>query len=66
MPKEMYGDEAPGSNGHATYVDPVSGMESKAGVINEAGEIYGNIETAKEYGYVHRGWAGNSEKLELC
>ena len=55
MTKETYGDEAPGSNGHATYVDPASGMESKAGVMNEAGEIYGNIETAEEYGYVHRG-----------
>ncbi len=55
MSKETYGSEAPASNGHATYVDPTSGMGSKAGVMNEAGEIYGNIETAEEYGYVQRG-----------
>jgi amino acid transporter len=55
MSKETYGDETPGSNGHATYIDPASGTENKAGVMNEAGEIYGNIETAEEYGYVHRG-----------
>lgn len=55
MSKEVYDNEAPSSNGRATYVEPATGMESKAGVLNEAGEIYGNLETAEEYGYVTRG-----------
>jgi hypothetical protein len=55
MSKEVYDNEAPGSNGRATYVEPATGMESKAGVLNEAGEIYGSLETAEEYGYVTRG-----------
>ncbi|RFU29133.1 hypothetical protein B7463_g7206, partial [Scytalidium lignicola] len=37
------------------YIDPSTGIESKTGRIAEAGEIYGNIETAEEYGYVTRG-----------
>jgi amino acid transporter len=45
-------------NGHvpASYVDPVTGIESKQGRITEAADIYGNIETAEEYGYVTRGY----------
>jgi amino acid transporter len=57
MEKEPYNvDESPDYNGHshAHYVDP-SGVESKEGRIREAGELYGNIETAEEYGYVTRG-----------
>lgn len=56
--KESYRvDESPDgshSNNHNTYVDP-TGLESKSGRIAEAGELYGNIETAEEYGYVTRG-----------
>jgi amino acid transporter len=50
-------DETPAYNGgsHAQYIDPATGHESKAGRIQEAGELYGNIETAEEYGYVTRG-----------
>ena len=57
MSKEMYVNEAPGysDRGHAPYIEPVSGIETKYGVINEASELYGNIETAEEYGYVQRG-----------
>jgi yeast amino acid transporter len=57
MSNEKYDSETAGYNGHshATYVDPTTGMESKAGMLNEAGELYGNIETAEEYGYVTRG-----------
>ena len=57
MSKEMYDNGVTDYSGHGnvTYVDPVSGMETKSGVINEAGELYGNIETAEEYGYVQRG-----------
>jgi len=58
--KEAYRvDESPdGSHGnnHNTYVDPSTGIESKTGRIAEAGELYGNIETAEEYGYVTRGY----------
>ena len=55
--KEQYAvGEEPDYNGHAraTYVDP-SGVESKSGRILEAGELYGNLEEAEEYGYVTRG-----------
>jgi amino acid transporter len=57
MSKEMYHGEVPDYNGHdhATYVDPVSGLESKSGVFSEAGELYRNIDTAEEYRYVQRG-----------
>jgi amino acid transporter len=57
MSNEKYDNESPdySGRGHATYVDPNTGVESKAGVFNEAGELYGNIETAEEYGYVTRG-----------
>ncbi|PQE19160.1 putative general amino acid permease protein [Rutstroemia sp. NJR-2017a BBW] len=50
-------DETPAYNGgsHAQYIDPATGHESKVGRIQEAGELYGNIETAEEYGYVSRG-----------
>lgn len=51
------GRDEPVGNGHApaTYVDPVTGIESKQGRITEAADIYGDIETAEEYGYVTRG-----------
>jgi amino acid transporter len=44
-------------NGHApaAYVDPATGIESKTGRISEAADIYGDIETAEEFGYVTRG-----------
>jgi len=42
-------------NGYATYVDPATGEENKSGRIMEAGELYGNLDTAEEYGYVARG-----------
>jgi amino acid transporter len=63
MEKEQYNvDETPDYNGHthAQYVDP-SGVESKAGRILEAEELYGNIETAEEYGYVARGYVQSLE-----
>jgi amino acid transporter len=55
MSKETYTVDDYNGHSHATYVDPVSGVESKAGVLSEAGEIYGNLQTAEEYGYVTRG-----------
>ena len=58
MEKEQYNvSESPDYNGHAhnTYVDPQTGIESKSGRINEAAGLYGDFETAEEYGYVTRG-----------
>jgi amino acid transporter len=58
MSKETYlVNEVPAYDGHApeTYVEPVSGVESKSSALNKAGEIYGNIQTAEGYGYVTRG-----------
>jgi yeast amino acid transporter len=55
MSKETYNvSEVPGHDGHA-HDNHVSGAERKAGALNEAGEIYGNIQTAEDYGYVTRG-----------
>lgn len=54
MEKEQYRvDESPDDSGHAyaTYND----RSCKEGRILEAGELYGNIQTAEEYGYVTRG-----------
>jgi amino acid transporter len=58
MEKEQYNvNESPDYNGHAhaAYVDPATGIETKAGRIEEAAGLYGNIETAEQYGYVTRG-----------
>jgi amino acid transporter len=58
MEKDQYVvGETPDYNGHAhnTYVDPHTGIESKSGRMNEAADLYGNIETAEEMGYVTRG-----------
>jgi hypothetical protein len=59
MEKEQYNvNESPDYNGHAhaSYVDPATGIETKAGRIEEAAGLYGNIETAEQYGYVTRGY----------
>lgn len=59
MNKEQYNvsTTAEDYNGHAhaQYVDPGTGVESKTGRMTEAADIYGDIETAEEYGYVTRG-----------
>ncbi len=58
MEKDSYAvNESPDYNNghvHQTYVDP-SGIQSKEGRLQEAADVYGNIETAEEYGYVTRG-----------
>lgn len=56
--KERYDvDETPAYNGHShnSYVDPSTGVETKTGRLGEAADLYGNIETAEEMGYVTRG-----------
>lgn len=61
MEKEHYNvDESSspdynGNHARAQYVDPVTGHATKSAGLQEAGELYGNIETAEEYGYVSRG-----------
>lgn len=45
---------------HPQYVEP-SGIESKQSRISEAAALYGDIQTAEEYGYVTRGYV---EKLK--
>lgn len=47
-------DEAYNGTHQAHYVEP-SGIESKEGRIAEAAALYGDIQTAEEYGYVTRG-----------
>lgn len=59
MEKDVYTtSQAADYNGHAhtQYVDPATGMENKTGRITEAAGLYGDIETAEEYGYVTRGY----------
>ncbi|TVY49622.1 putative proline-specific permease [Lachnellula occidentalis] len=56
MEREKYTVDASSAyNGHAAYVDPATGVGNKSGPLTEAGELYGNLDTADEYGYVHRG-----------
>jgi amino acid transporter len=55
MPKDTYTVDDYNDQAHTAYVDPVSGVESKAIALSEAGEVYGNLQTAEEYGYVTRG-----------
>ncbi|KAH6683029.1 amino acid permease/ SLC12A domain-containing protein [Halenospora varia] len=54
--KETYNvNESPTYSSPPAFVDPATGIESKSGRILEAGEIYGNLEEAEQYGYVTRG-----------
>lgn len=57
--KDQYNVEENGV--HPQYVDPY-GVESKQGRITEAAALYGDIQTAEEYGYVTRGYV---EKLGI-
>ncbi len=58
MEKDSYAvnESADYNNGHAnqTYVGP-TGLDGKTGRMQEAADLYGNVETAEEYGYVARG-----------
>jgi yeast amino acid transporter len=59
MEKDQYNvAETPEYNGHThtDYVDPATHRESKSARLHAAGELYGDIETAEEYGYVARGY----------
>ena len=59
MEKETYDvSSSPDHHGspNPQYVDPATGVESKSGRILEAGEIYGNLDDAEQYGYVARGY----------
>ena len=59
MEKEEYSvNDSPAYNGHgqSAYVDPTSGIESKEGRLQEATDMYGNVEDAEHYGYVTRGY----------
>ena len=50
-------DETPAFNGHqhADYVEEGRHGRKEAANIQEAGELYGDLATAEEYGYVVRG-----------
>lgn len=48
-PKEAYGHDAP------PYQDPAGIVETKGIRMGEAADMYGDIQTAEEYGYVSRG-----------
>ena len=48
--------------GHGNYVDPATGQENKSGGIMEAGELYGDLDTAEELGYVTRGYVACAKK----
>ena len=41
---------------HPYHVDEASKLEARRGSkVNEASDLYGDIQTAEEYGYVSRG-----------
>lgn len=66
MSKELHiVDEVPNYHGgnHTGCLDHLSGMDSKTGRLNEAGEIYGDLQTAEEYGYVSRGYIFDLKKF---
>lgn len=48
-PKEAYGHDVP------PYQDPAGIVETKGIRMGEAADMYGDIQTAEEYGYVSRG-----------
>lgn len=50
MEKEAYATEAP------PYDDPSRIIEDKGIKIGEASEVYGDIQTAEDFGYVNRGY----------
>ncbi|CAL3972564.1 unnamed protein product [Diplocarpon coronariae] len=62
MEKDHYvlnetGSDSPTFDGHIrnTSVDPHISIENKSGGIQEAADLYGNLEEAEKYGYVTRG-----------
>ena len=66
MEKDGYiAHESADYNGHGQpqYVDPATGIESKQGRIIEAAGLYGDIDTAEEYGYVTRGYVQRARPL---
>lgn len=69
MEKDQYRvGEVPDYDGHdhTQYVGP-TGVETTPGRIAEAGELYGNVETAEEYGYVTRGYVNiETPRLSSC
>lgn len=58
--KEPYGHSPEGkySNESPPYEDPSSVVERKGGRIGEAADMYGDVATAEDYGYVTRGCVG--------
>lgn len=54
--KDAYVNDSPSPTTSHHFVD-ANGQESKDGRIAEAADVYGNIATAEEYGYVKRGYA---------
>ncbi|MCJ1426699.1 hypothetical protein MMC29_004602 [Sticta canariensis] len=57
MEKEPYGHSPEGkySNESPPFEDPAAVVETKGGRIGEAADMYGNVATAEDYGYVTRG-----------
>lgn len=57
MAKEMYvgSPREKYSNDDSPYEDPAQVVESKGVRIGEAADMYGDIATAEDYGYVTRG-----------
>lgn len=60
MEKERYALEAP------PYDEPSRIIDDKGMKMGEAADVYGDIQTAEDFGYVSRGYVGptaNSQKL---
>lgn len=54
--KQEYDAKGSPSPSSAHFVD-ANGVENKTGRLAEAAGVYGDIQTAEEYGYVTRGYA---------
>ena len=56
MEKEQYTMEAP------PYDEPSRVVEQKGMRMGEAADVYGDIQTAEDYGYVSRGYVGTTSQ----
>lgn len=57
-PEGEYSNESP-----PIYDDPAGVVETKGTRIGEAADMYGDVATAEDYGYVTRGCVGTSIQL---
>lgn len=68
MEKEPYGNSSGRetySNDSPSYDDPANVVETKGVRIGEAADMYGDLATAEDYGYVTRGCVERRIRMDL-